>query len=106
MNWFCFILTITLSLVMVVANNEINNNEKCRQISGNFNHHVDATLQCGAHHPMEHIQDFTRSHWIPPLGKCLHPIALLVAMVDDFGCKYKNTKKTQLIASNLWYNQP
>jgi len=30
--------------------------------------------------PMEHIQGFTRSHWMPPSGKCLRP----AAMVDDF----------------------
>jgi hypothetical protein len=33
---------------------------------------------------MEHIQGFTRSHWMPPSGKCLRRIAAAAAMVDDF----------------------
>jgi len=34
---------------------KINNNKKCRQIAGNFNCHVDATVRRWAHRPMEHI---------------------------------------------------
>jgi len=33
---------------------------------------------------MEHIHGFTRSHWMPPSGKCLRRIAPAAAMVDDF----------------------
>jgi hypothetical protein len=34
---------------------------------------------------MEHIQGFTRSHWMPPSGECLRHIAPAAAiMVDDF----------------------
>jgi hypothetical protein len=33
---------------------------------------------------MDHIPGFTRSHWMPPLGECLRPIALEAAMVDEF----------------------
>jgi hypothetical protein len=33
---------------------------------------------------MEHIQGFTRSHWMPPLGECLRRIAPTAAMVDEF----------------------
>ena len=62
----------------------INDNKKCRQIAGNFDGHGDAAVQREAHHLMEHIQGFTRSHWIPPLGECLRRIALTAAMVDDF----------------------
>jgi hypothetical protein len=53
---------------------------------------------------MEHIQGFTRSHWMPPLGKCLHhniaPAA--TAMVHGFveNKNTQNTNKTQLLASN------
>ncbi len=36
---------------------------------------------------------------MPLLGECLHRIALAAAMVDDFGCKQKNTTKTQLSTS-------
>jgi len=33
---------------------------------------------------MKHTQGFTQSHWIPPLGKCLCPIAPAAAMVNEF----------------------
>jgi hypothetical protein len=39
---------------------------------------------------MEHIQGFTQSQWIPPLGIRLCRIALAVAMVDEF---VENTQK-------------
>jgi hypothetical protein len=42
---------------------------------------------------MEHIQVFTRSHWMPPSGKCLHGIAPASAMVDEFGAKHKTPTK-------------
>ena len=78
---------------MVVANNEINNNKKCRQIAGNFDGYTDAAVQCGMHPPMENIPGFTRSHWMLPSGKCLHRIAPAAAKVVDFGCKHKSLTK-------------
>jgi hypothetical protein len=33
---------------------------------------------------MEHIQGFTRSHWMLSLVKWLHRIALAAAMVGEF----------------------
>jgi hypothetical protein len=69
-----------------VANNEIDDNKKCRLIDGNFDGHVDAAVRCGTHCPMEHIPGFTRGHWMPPLGKCLHRIAPAAAKVIDFSC--------------------
>jgi hypothetical protein len=33
---------------------------------------------------MKHIQGFTLSHWIPPLGECLRRIAPAAAMVKEF----------------------
>jgi hypothetical protein len=53
-------------------------------------------LQCGEHHPMEYIWGFTKSHWMPSLGECLHHIARAAAMIDDFGGKHKNTNKKRL----------
>jgi hypothetical protein len=81
---------MTWSLATVVANNEINHNKKCRQIAGNFYGHADAGVQRGMNHPMEHIPGFTRRHWMPPLGKCLHRIAPVAAKVINFGCKHKS----------------
>jgi len=39
---------------------------------------------------MKHIPSFTRNHWMPSLGECLHLITLAAAMVDDFGGKEKH----------------
>jgi hypothetical protein len=61
----------------------IGDGKKCRQISGNFDHHGDAAVRCGAHRPMEHIQGFTRSHWMLSLGKCLRHIAPAAIIVDE-----------------------
>ena len=49
---------------------------------------------------IEHVQGFTGSHWMPPLGKCLCRIAQVAAMVNKFIETTQNTKKTQLLASN------
>jgi hypothetical protein len=64
-----------------------------------FDGHADAVVQCVMHCPIAHIQGFTRSHWMPLLGKCPHCIALVATKVIDFGCKHNNTTKTQLSAS-------
>ena len=40
----------------------IDDNEKYRQIAGDFDCHTDVAVRGGAHLPMEHIQGFTRSH--------------------------------------------
>jgi hypothetical protein len=87
---------------MVVAMNEINDGKKCRQIAGNFDCHADAVVQRGVHCPMEHIQAFPRSNWMPPLGECLRRIALEAAMVEDFGCKQKTLTKHNFLLANLW----
>jgi len=65
----------------------IDSNKKCRQIDGNFDCHGNVVVRHGAHRPMEHIQGFTRSHWMPPLGECLRRIASIApaaAMVKEF----------------------
>jgi len=43
--------------------------------------------------PMEHIQGFSRSHWMPPLGECSQCIAAAAALVDDFSRKHKTLTK-------------
>jgi hypothetical protein len=70
--------------IHVSGQQRIDGNQKCRQITGDFDGHGDAAVRREAHRPMEHIQGFTRSHWMPPLGKCLRRIAPAAAMVDDF----------------------
>jgi hypothetical protein len=78
----------------------ISKNKKCRRIAGDFDCHADAGVQRGAHRPVEHIRGFTRSHWMPPSGKCLRRIAPVAAMVDGFVETTLNTNKTQLLARN------
>jgi hypothetical protein len=74
---------------MVVVNNQINNNKTYMPNAGIFYPHADAELHCGAHRPIAYILGFARSHWMMPLGKCLHPIALADAIVNKF---FENTK--------------
>jgi hypothetical protein len=74
-------MTVTWLLAMVMGDNKVKNAKKCRKIAGKFGCHGDAAVQSGSHRPMKHIKGFTRSYWIPSLGKCLHRIAPAAAMV-------------------------
>jgi hypothetical protein len=85
-------MTVTWSLATVMGNNKINNATECREITGNFDDHHDASVQRGAHCPLKHIKGFTRSHWMPPLGKCLRGIAPVATMVAIL---VENTKHQQ-----------
>jgi hypothetical protein len=69
---------------MVVGNNELTATKNCRQMDGNFDCHGNVAVRCGVHRQMEHIQGFTRSHWMPPSGKRLRRIALAAAMVKEY----------------------
>ncbi len=62
----------------------IDSNKKYRQIDGDFDDHGNAAVRRGTHRPIEHIQGFIRSHWMPPLGECLRHIAPTAAMVKEF----------------------
>jgi hypothetical protein len=57
-------------------------------------------VQHGAHRPIEHVQGFIGSHWMPPSGECLHRIVPAATMVDKFVENTLNTNKTQLLPSN------
>ena len=74
--------------------------QKCRQIAGDSDCHADAAVQRGAHRPIENIQGFARSHWMPPSGECLRGIAPAAAMVDGFVETTQNINKTQLLPGN------
>jgi hypothetical protein len=78
----------------------IDGNKKSRRIAGNFYCHGDAAVRRGAHRPIEHVQGFTRSHWMPPSVECSHRIAPAAAMVNEFIETTQNTTKIQLLASN------
>ena len=100
-----FILTITWSLAYGCGQQRNRRDKKCRQIDDDFDDHADAAVRRGAHRLIEHIQGFTQSHWMLPLGEGLMRIALAAAKVIKIGGKHKNTNKTQLLASNYGTNQ-
>jgi hypothetical protein len=75
---------------MVVGNNESTTTTNAGN-SGNFDCHADAAVRRRAHRPMEHLQGFTRSHWMQPLGECMRRIAPAAAMVDEL---IENTQNT------------
>ena len=77
----------------------IDDNEKCRQIAGNFDCHAGEAVWRGAHRSMDHIRGFTRSHWMQPLGDCLRHIAPAAAMVDEFVETTQNTNKKLFLAN-------
>ena len=79
---------------------QIGDNKKCRQIAGDFDCHTDVAVRRGAHRPIEHIQGFTRSHWMPPLGKCLGRTTPEAIMVDEFVKTTLNTNKKQILPSD------
>jgi hypothetical protein len=78
--------------------------KKCRESAGDFNHHADAAVRSRAHRPMKHIPGFTRSHWMLPLGECLHRIAPAGTMVNEYIESTQNTNKKQFLASNYSTN--
>ena len=88
----------------VSGQQRIGNNKKCSRIAGDFDCHADAlcAVRRGVHRLIEHIQGFTRSHWMPPLGECLRRIAIapVPAMVDGFAETIQNTNKSHFLASN------
>ncbi len=47
---------------MVMGDNGINDDEKCRQIDDDINCHAAGGIQRDAHCPMEHIRGFVQSH--------------------------------------------
>jgi hypothetical protein len=55
-----------------------------------LDYHANAAGQCRAHCPGEHIQGFTRSCYMLPLGKCLRRITLAAIM----GTNVLKTHKT------------
>ena len=95
-----FLLTITWSLAYCCGKQWNRRDRKCRQINDDFGGHGDAAVRRDAHRPMEHIQGFNRSHWMPPSTKCSHHIAPAAAMVKEFEWNTQNTNETQLLASN------
>ena len=79
---------------------QINDNKNAGKLLAILIGHADVAVRRGVHRPMEHIQGFTRSHWMPPSSECLHHINPVAAMVDEFVQTIQNTNKRQLLVSN------
>ncbi len=41
---------------------------KCTSITVHFDGVADAPVLCGVHRPMQHVQSYSGSHWMPPSG--------------------------------------
>jgi hypothetical protein len=40
----------------------------CTSVAANFDGLADMLVLCSVHHPMQHVQGYSRSHWMLPLG--------------------------------------
>jgi hypothetical protein len=47
----------------------------CFTVVGHFDGHGSPLVQYKVHRPMQHVQGYSRSHWMPPLGNYLLRIA-------------------------------
>jgi hypothetical protein len=52
----------SIDLAMVMGNNGIDENKKCRKIDINFDPHAAGAIRRDAHCPMESIRGFMQSH--------------------------------------------
>jgi hypothetical protein len=51
---------------------------KCTSSAGRFDGHSGAPVRYEAHHPMQHVQGYSGSHWTPESGDyllCIAPAA-------------------------------
>jgi hypothetical protein len=58
--------------------------DKYTQFAGRFGGHRDVVVRYRVHHPMEEVQGFTRSHWMPKSGKHLLQLHQLDMITPDF----------------------
>jgi hypothetical protein len=79
---------------MVMGDNGIDDDKKCRQIDDDIDRHATGAIQRDAHRPMERIRGFMQSHLMLHLGKCLRRITPAAAMVEDFEKKKKHYQNT------------
>ena len=80
-TWFnCY--SHNMIICSFVGDNLNDNDTKCTSFTGYFDGHGDAVVRRDVHRLMDYncIQGYTRSHWMPPAGKCLHRIAPTDAM--------------------------
>ena len=54
---------------------------KCTYVAGHFDGHAEALKRYIRHRPMQHVQGYSGSHWMPPLSNyslCITPVAARV----------------------------
>jgi hypothetical protein len=61
---------------MYYDTNKATMTNKCTSSAGRFDGHGSAPEQYRQHHPMQHVQGYSGSHWMPPSGDYLLCIAL------------------------------
>ncbi len=49
---------------------------KCNSVAGHVDGHAGALKQYGVHHPIQHVQAYSGSHWTLPSGDCSLHITL------------------------------
>ncbi len=77
---------------------EIDDAKQYTTIATCFNGRNDVTVQCRVHCPMEGVQGFTRSHWMPPSGKYF----LCIILVDNgVACKKQMTERPPYLLAIL-----
>jgi hypothetical protein len=77
---------------------KINNAKQYTTIATRFDGRNDAPVQCRINCPMEGVQGFTRSHWMPPLGKYLLRI---IPADNGVACKKKTMKRAPYLLAIL-----
>jgi hypothetical protein len=63
----------------------------CNSVAGHFDRHGGAPKRYEAHCPMQHVQGYTGSHWMLPLGDYSLRIAPAAAMATNNKTTMKNT---------------
>jgi hypothetical protein len=53
---------------MYYDTNEATMTSECTSVVGHFDGHGGALKQYRQHHPMQHVQGYPGSHWMPPSG--------------------------------------
>ena len=62
-----YLLCIAPAAARAAANKTMT--EKCTKKTGHFDGHGGAPVQYPTHRPIEVVQGFEGSHWLPPLGE-------------------------------------
>jgi hypothetical protein len=77
---------------------KINDAKQYTTIATGFDSRDDAPVQCHIHCPMEGVQGFTRSYWMPPSGEYLLRI---IPGNNRVACKKKNHEKSTILAGHF-----